>query len=181
MNLDVIRQVFPIIEQLSDTKLAESIASIWMKALKMSNWKHIEDACFSPVLEKGIRLVDHVNVTTTIASVEMAKLINKYQGEEFDLDRIIALGLLHDVSKLLEYTPDEDGGYKRSEIGEKIQHGFFGALLAHEEGLSTEMLHLILTHTPQSKMKPQYKEAVLFSHMDLCDADILFYGKNVQR
>ena len=91
----------------------------------------------------------------------------------------MTIGLLHDVSKLLEYEPDGKGGYQRSSIGEKLQHGFYGAVLAREEGFSEEALHLILTHTPQSKMKPQYKEAILFSYMDLCDADMVFYERGL--
>ncbi|WP_101550096.1 MULTISPECIES: HD domain-containing protein [Anaerotruncus] len=174
-----IAELFPIIREIRNQDLADRIAAVWLRAWGMSKWERLEDACFNPdIQERDCRLVDHVNVTT-IASLQMAKLIERYQGESFNYERILTIGLLHDVSKLLEYEPDGKGGYRRSFIGEKLQHGFYGAVLAREEGFTEETLHLILTHTPQSKMKPQYKEAILFSYMDLCDADMVFYERGL--
>ena len=97
-----IAELFPIIREIRNQDLADRIAAVWLRAWGMSKWERLEDACFNPdIQERDCRLVDHVNVTT-IASLQMAKLIERYQGESFDYERILTIGLLHDVSKLLE-------------------------------------------------------------------------------
>ena len=60
----------------------------------------------------------------------------------------------------------------RSEIAQKIQHGVMSAILAHENGFDMDMLHMILTHTSESKLRPVIKEAILFDYIDVCDWDM---------
>jgi len=171
-------KTFPIGEKIGNKELLDQIARIWKRALEMSKWEKVEDVCFNTAIKDNQRLVDHVNVVS-ICSYEMGKTIEKYQGEMFDYDRLLALCLLHDVSKVLEFEPDGNGGFRNSDIGNYIQHGVYGAILAREEGMNVEMQHLILTHTPLSKLRPQFKEAILFSHIDLCDADMVFYERGL--
>lgn len=97
------------------------------------------------------------------------RIIHKYHGCNFDEQRIIILGLLHDVDKVVEYVYDKDGKLVVSEIGRKIQHGVLTAMLAREAGFDVDIQHLILTHTHDQNMKPMWKEGVLFNYADLCD------------
>ena len=46
------------------------------------------------------------------------------------------------------------------------------AIVAHENGFDMDMLHMILTHTTDSKLRPVIKEAILFGYVDLCDWDL---------
>lgn len=173
-----ISKYFPIIKNISNKSLTLKIAKVWFKVLSLSNWERIEDACFNPDVNNQ-KLIDHINVTTN-CSFKVAMQINKHQGVHFDYDLLIALGLLHDVSKLLEYEPNGKSQCKKTIIGEKIQHGFFGGLAAIEEGLSLDIVHLVLTHTPQSKMKTNCKEGILFRYIDLCNCDMLYCEQGLQ-
>ena len=57
-----------------------------------------------------------------------------------------------------------------------IQHGFYEAHLALKEGFSWEVVHEILTHTPQSKMRPRFVEGILLAHVDYGDADLIHFS-----
>ncbi len=173
IDLSYIATIFPAIKELKDEQTAIKIASVWMNMFKQSKWEKIEDACFSPDIKER-SLVGHVNATV-VSALKISEVIEEFQNIKFDRELLLTFGLLHDVSKLVEYQPDGNGGYKKTEIGMKIQHGVMGAFNAFNAGFSVDILHLILTHTPQSKLKPMFKEGILFSYVDLCDADMLMF------
>lgn len=177
IDKEYLYKIFPILNELTDEKLIDTVIEIWDDIFQQSRWEKIEDACFSPEM-KNQKLVDHINVAT-VGSLRISECIEQFQNIKFNKNLIIAFGLLHDVSKLLEYEPVESGIVKKSEIGETIQHGVMGAVCAQKYGLPLEYMHLILTHTPQSKMKPKIKEGILFSYVDLCDADMLHYENSL--
>ena len=145
-----IEMAFPSFSRLNDPTLQDNILAVWGDLFERSSWDRLEDACFDPEAPSS-RLVDHVNVVTE-GTLAVSECIERYHGTRFNTQTIIALGLLHDVSKLVEYEPDCKGTAKKSEIGEKIQHGVMGAMCCKEHGFDTEFLHLILTHTPMSKI-----------------------------
>ena len=60
-----------------------------------------------------------------------------------------------------------------SEEGKKIQHGVLSAMIARDCGFSTQMIHLLLTHTPSQKMEPAYPEGVMFRFLDNCDWEVV--------
>lgn len=167
-----LERVFPAFGQLKDDDAKARVTAVYTEMHQMSGWASIEDACFSPALP-NCRLVDHINAVME-GTLAAARCIEKYQGISFDYDNIITLAMLHDASKLVEYEPCE-GGCRETEIGQKIQHGVMGAMLAYQHGFSVSMMNQILTHTPRSKMRPADKEGALFARVDLGDADMLHY------
>lgn len=169
-------ELFPIIDQMKDQELAQKITDIWADLFNQSTWESVESMNFCPGIN-NFTLLSHINVATE-ATLALSKSVTKFQGIEFDDDTIIALGLLHDVCKLLEYTSDGKGGSEKTELGKKLQHGAIGAIAAYNAGLGLDMTHLIFTHTPFSKLKPEIKEGILFCYADLADADMLFADNN---
>lgn len=164
-------RLFPAVQELEDAQILEKLAAVWDEMFQQSAWDTPEQACFSPDLPQ-YRLVDHVNVTIE-GTLAVAACIEKHQHISFDRQSILILGVLHDASKLVEYEPAPGGGCAASEIGRTIQHGVMAACAARRHGFSLQVMNQILTHTPRSKMKPSDKEAVLFAHVDLSDADTL--------
>ena len=165
-------ELFPIIDELSDQNLAQTITDIWADLFEQSAWDSIEEMNFCPGIN-NFTLLSHINVATE-GTLALSRSVTKHQNISFNEDMIIALGLLHDVCKLLEYAPDGRGGSVKTELGRKLQHGAIGAIAAYNAGLSLDMVHLIFTHTPFSKLKPEIKEGMLFCYADLADADMLF-------
>lgn len=163
-------QYLPSLRLLKDRRTAQAICDVWQAMLDLSPWENIEQARFKEGYDH-VSLISHVNSTVDCA-LEVSRIIKRYHGIDFDEQLIIAFGLLHDVDKVVEYTYDENHDLVVSDLGRKIQHGVFSAIIAHEKGFDTDMLHLLLTHTTDSKLKPQIKEGILFGYVDLCDWDM---------
>ncbi len=166
-------ELFPCFMKVKDEKVANQILAVWQDMFGQGTWDSIEEINFCPGVN-DYTLQGHINAVTE-AAIEVAKVLSKTQGVQFDEQLLITLGLLHDVSKLVEYKPDGHGGSCKTELGEKIQHGAAGAICAEKHGFSLDVVHLILTHTPLSKIKPALKEGILFCYVDLADADALFF------
>ena len=164
-------QYLPSLKLLKDEKTADAVCGVWEDMLKQSPWKSIEEARFKEGYD-DVSLVSHGNSTVECA-LSLSRIIHKYHGIEFDEQRIITFGLLHDVDKVIEYEYNGERQLVKSEIANKIQHGVMSAILAYQNGFDSDMLHMILTHTTESKMRPQIKEAILFGYADLCDWDLV--------
>lgn len=169
-KVECLAKYLPSILNIKDDRTAEAVAEVWFKALEMSPWDSFDEAKFKEGMD-NVTLISHVNSAIECA-LSLAKIIHKYHGCLFDEQRIIVLGLLHDVDKVVEYVYDDKGELVVSEIGRKIQHGVLTAMLAREAGFDINMLHLIITHTHDQNMKPAFKEGILFNYADLCDWDM---------
>lgn len=134
-------------------------------------WDDLNDAAFS-VKYPNERLIAHIRVVTE-GAYAVASLMNEHQNTGLDLDLIIALGLLHDVSKCLEYVPGGKNGAQYSEIGQKTQHAFYGAMYVLEENLGLDFVNLMISHTPQSNIHPIAREGNVLAFLDCADADMI--------
>jgi hypothetical protein len=173
--VDAISEYMPIIRLIASEKLRVQTAKVWVAVLKDCAWENVEGCRFGADYS-DLSLIGHIRVTTE-GTYQVAKLMNEYQNMNLDLDMCIVLGMLHDVSKYLEFEPDGQGGVRRSEIGKNIQHGVIGAWYAREAGFSLVFQQLIISHTPMSNIKPCNREGTLFGMIDLADADQLEYGR----
>lgn len=167
--IEAIAAYLPLLCEIKDLDLRGKIAEIYVNVLRDCKWEYVEAACFNPDFQQQ-KLINHIRVTTEAAYLT-AKLMNQYQGLGLDTDTVLGLGLLHDVSKFLEFEPDEEHGARVSSLGKSIQHGVTGAYYAKQAGLSEEWLQLIISHTPQSNNRPCRKEGMMFGLIDLADAD----------
>lgn len=170
-NIEYLSRYLPSILWLKDRRTAGKIAEVWIEMLKMSTWKSIDQAAFKEGMA-GKNLISHVN-SVTESALAVSRIVDKYHGISFDEDRIITIGLLHDVDKIIEYELDEQGQIVVSETGKKIQHGVMSAIVAYNCGFSLDMIHLILTHTPTQNMRPLFREGILFGHIDICDWELV--------
>ena len=92
---------------------------------------------------------------------------------QFDYDRLLAGGLLHDVGKLLEFEPDGEGGYRKSRSGMCARHPISGTAIAYEVGLPDELLNTIACHAKEGEGRPQVIETVLIHQADFATFDPL--------
>ena len=166
-NVDIVAEYIPLINDVEDEATREAIADVWMNMLELSVWDDIGQARFFEGIE-SVSLVSHVNCVTE-CSLAVSRIIKQHHGIDFDEQKLLIFGLLHDVDKMIEYVFDDEGKLVVSDEGKKIQHGVMSAILAYNAGFDTEMLHLILTHTTESKMRTAIKEGILFGNLDKCD------------
>lgn len=168
---ELIRQ-FPMIEDIYDTDLRNSVIKIWEEVLEASSWNDLLSPRSSE-RDPLTSLVSHTRGVTRNA-ICLAKNAEDEYGTEIDYDDLIASCLLHDVSKLLEFEPAEEGGVeaRETEIAKKYQHGFYGAYYAEKYGLSRNIVSNIISHTPFSKMLPLSLEGIILIHADAADADV---------
>jgi putative nucleotidyltransferase with HDIG domain len=173
-----VSSVFPEVEQISDAELRARVIEIWIDCWRESTWERIEDAPKNPKnLSLDRTLSQHVRGVTQQA-IATAEIVERLHGITTNRDTLIASALLHDVSKLVEYQPDATGKPEVSSLGGLIQHAAYGAHLAWEKGLADEIVHVIISHTRNSRKPPHTLEGVIVHYVDYLDTDaLLFDGK----
>lgn len=180
LDADQFRAAFPEVDQIRDSHLRQGVIDIWIEVAALSGWKRLEDVPKNLNEEKHMTLVGHVQGVTRMA-LAMARIAEDLHGVRVDQDLLIAACLLHDVSKPLESAPNPGGPAsggpvppgKKTEFGEKIQHGVFGAHKVWEKNLpqALDLAHLIITHTRTSNTRSMSYEAALLFYADWADSD----------
>jgi putative nucleotidyltransferase with HDIG domain len=167
-----VRDLFPELAEIADRSLADKVVEIWAETWKESPWERIEDAPKNPeTVHARHKLVPHTRAVT-VQGIAMAKAIRDFHDLPVNLDYVIAGCNLHDVSKLVEYGPQGDGAGK-SEFGTLVQHAVYGVHKALAHGLPLELIHIIGSHTTQSRLAPKSTEAIIVYYADYADSDAL--------
>jgi putative nucleotidyltransferase with HDIG domain len=174
-----VSRLFPHIAQITDESLREQVQTVWVRQWRRSSWENLEDCPFMPDLEVGPRfsLVKHTNSVVKNA-LRMAETLEEDFGVVVDLDRLLAICLLHDVSKIQEYEDGGDGISVLSAVGKTFPHAMLGAVEAHEVGVPDIICKTIVVHPfhpPHTYVKPTCVEHCLQHWSDLGTADALFF------
>lgn len=161
------KKVFPEIEWIKDTGLAEQVTAVWEDALKRGGWSEADlpGIPFTLLVDAGgVSLVEHTRIVTAVA--RSAASVMSSQGEiDIDHDQLIAGALLHDVGKLLEYRK-RDGRIEVSRSGKLLRHPLSGAGLAARHDLPEEVCHMIAVHSREGEKSYRSPEAVIVHHAD---------------
>jgi hypothetical protein len=171
---EYVKRVFPEILNIKDKSLAEKVVEIWLYFLERSTYKRIEDAPYPGVPQYS--LVNHIRVTAK-AAIEIAKLYDLFYSIKVDMDRLIAVSLIHDVSCLVEYE-GEGENTKKTELGAMLDHPTEGAVVAKNLGFPLEIANMILLHSqhpPHTHIEPPSLEFIIFLYADLALADGLMF------
>jgi hypothetical protein len=171
-----ITKAFPRIKEIQDLGLRAQVFKAWARALQDGAFKELEDIPFSVEIS-GCSLVNHINWVMEVA-LFISDLVEKRMGLIANRNLLIASVLLHDLGKAFEYQ-QKGRKYLKSEIGKKFMHGFWGAHVALEEGVSRDLAHLISTHSKDSPMHPQLIEGIILHYADFAHADILRFQKGL--
>lgn len=163
-------ELLPEIEQIDDGALRGAVTSIWVRAWESSAWDALTDVPKSPELPEKRTLVTHTRAVTQIAA-RIAEVERTAHDIAIDADAVLAIALLHDVSKVHEFEKATDGA-RPSRTGRLYQHGFLGAQWMAEVGLGEDLIHGVIAHTPLSAVVPQTQEAVIVHYADFVDSDV---------
>jgi putative nucleotidyltransferase with HDIG domain len=162
-------ELLPELEWIGDERLRELTLQLWAHAWRCSPWADPTD-CYtlsrSDVGSNQARwnFVAHTRVVTQ-TSYTLAVGLRDLGELPFDMDLLVAVGLLHDVGKLVEFEPGPESAV-RSELGQTVHHATIGAQWALEAGLSPLLAQAIFAHTPVVKTESTTPEGVLLSMID---------------
>lgn len=159
----------PEIDRIKDEEIRRKVIEIWEEAVALGGWNDPSQIPFNIAIGLPPSLIDHTRLVTRVALSYAGEYEQAY-GKTIDWDLLTASAILHDVSKVLEFKPHPER-ITKSEIGEKIPHGFFGGFLARKVGLPLDLIHMIVTHTPTVAMLPGRLEGVILRYADLMDSD----------
>jgi hypothetical protein len=170
--------LFPEISEIRDEKLRRGVIAIWLEIAQECAWNRLEEIPKNLEAEKHRRLTDHVRGVTRMA-LALADTGKAHSGTEYDRDMLIAMCLLHDVSKPLEMDPDPGaratGGPtlpgKKSRLGKLIQHAVYATHKVFAHGLPLEVAHVVNTHTHQSAVRSVTVEGAYVFYADYADSD----------
>jgi hypothetical protein len=175
-DIERIRELIPEIALIGDDSLREAVEEIWQQAWRESDWDDLADVPKNPSSPAAPQrtadawtLVTHTRAVAQLA-VPAAETIKALHGIDFDRDALLALAILHDASKLLEYEGTREA-ITKSRTGRLIQHGVYGAFLMWQHGLPVELVHGVISHTPSSTVLPQTHEALIVRYVDFLDTD----------
>ena len=164
--------VLPEIQDIENEAWREACISIWQEAYEETCWEDILDApnnlaCPSDSLVRHTRGV-------LAGAIKLSEGICESQGITIDTDRLRLIALLYDVCKLLEIEKDQEG-FRKTEIGETMPHGYYSAHLCMKHGLPEDICQSVLSHSQFIANTPRTLEGVLLCYADLADADAVFF------
>ncbi len=164
--------VLPAFGEIASEDLRDKVAAVWLRLWRESGFPVVEEVPWWSVVRKGdagksVTLVEHVNLVADCAK-GLARTAQA-SGADVDLDALLAGALLQDVDKLVMLTP---GSFEPTEIATHSQHTFYGAHMALTEGVPWPVVHMILSHSKNTGVRPRTLEAVILHYADYAVVDI---------
>ncbi|MDD4859524.1 MAG: HDIG domain-containing protein [Dehalococcoidales bacterium] len=168
-----ILELLPAINQINDEKLRDNVVAVWVKAWEASEWDDPSDCVFTVGFKSSeCNLIQHTNCVIA-GCVAMASAARDIMKVPVDMDLMLAGAAMHDICKLLEFSPLKDKDAKYSETGQNLPHGTIGVHLALSAGLPMNVVHMIATHTRVVAMRPKNIEGIILTYVDYGFADVM--------
>ena len=168
--------LIPEFDLMGDSDLRAKCLKTWEEGMRRGGWKvsDLTQMAFTLLIpDCPVSFVEHTRAVT-LNCVAVADVFEKVYGDRNPVNRdyLIAGALLHDVGKLLEYVR-EGGKTVMSEFGASLRHPFGGVVLAAEQGLPSEVLHMIAAHAKEGDLVKRSKEATILHHADFTSFETL--------
>jgi len=168
--------LIPEFNLIKESGLREKCLQTWIEAMRRGGWKanDLNEMAFTLLIpDCPVNFVEHTRAVT-LTCVAVADVFEKVYGDRnpVNRDQLTAGALLHDVGKLLEYTT-MGGETVKSEFGARLRHPFGGVILAAEQGLPSEVLHMIAAHAREGDLVKRSREATILFHADFTSFETL--------
>jgi len=173
-----LRRLFPELDLIEDAALRRGVVAIWLEVAAECGWQRFEDVPKNLETERHRRLTDHIRGVTRMA-LALAEIGRADNGAAHDRDHLIAMCLLHDVSKPVETEPDPEGRptggpvlpARKSALGKALQHALYATHKCLAHGLPLAVAHVVNTHTHQSGMRSTTLEGAYLFYADYAESD----------
>jgi putative nucleotidyltransferase with HDIG domain len=168
--------LIPEFNLIEDSGLRQKCIKTWEEAMRRGGWKanELKEMPFTLLIpDCPVSFVEHTRAVT-LNCLAVADVFEQVYGDRNPVNRdlLTAGALLHDVGKLLEYTRS-GGKTVKSEFGARLRHPFGGVILAAEQGLPSEVLHMIAAHAKEGDLVKRSKEATILFHADFTSFETL--------
>lgn len=168
--IDVV-SLFPQVADIQNEPLRKAVVAVWQELWEMSTWKRLEDVPTSP--EIPYPTLPHNQCVLDMA-MSVADLFERHHGLKVNRDYLIAGAVLQDASKVVEMAPGADGKVVATALSKHYPHAFWAAHLALRHGIPDEVVHVLLTHSPQSPKFPSTIEGKILYYVDQIDVIGIF-------
>ena len=152
MSERLVERLFPAFLEIQDETLREQSERAMELAMEQGGWDESTIGS-APVtlnwLGCDVSWIEHVTDVTNMCILEFDQMKKYYarHGVPFSRDTVVAGALLHDIGKLTEFAPGENGTVTHSGNWELMRHPLSGAIIAAKAGLPDNIVHLIATHS----------------------------------
>lgn len=176
---DELYRELPFLNEIGSTTFRALIERVWLRLWQESGLARLSEAPWFTVTRAERRtpttLVEHV-CQIADAAAGLAKVARR-QGSQPDVDLLLTGVALIDVDKLV-MTDHKTG--EPSDASRFSQHTFYGAHAALEEGAPWPVVHMILSHSKNTGVRPQTLEAVIVHYADYAVFDMrnMFEGRD---
>lgn len=126
-------------------------------------------------------LLEHTLSTINVAMALCDSVENIYGGK-VNRDLVISGIILHDLFKALTYDRREDGTYRNSPLGERLDHLTLAASELIKRGFPADLIHIIVaSHGESGPVSPKTIEALICHVADEADSKMNFEILNAAR
>jgi len=166
---ETIYSLFPELGLLKDETLRNQVTDVLLECWQQSTWQDLKEVPIGPDYPPKYNFVNHTRSVTKNA-IAIAKNLEEIHGVKVNMDYLIAIALLHDASKPLEF---EKKGTEcvRSRDGTLFPHSILASCMALRLGIPKEIAHSVLFHSPHQHSPPKNLEGLIVIHADLGDVD----------
>jgi len=117
-------------------------------------------------------LLEHILSTTKIALAMCDSVEEVYHGN-VSRDLVISGILLHDILKPFTYSIKDDGAYRSSSLGERIDHLTLIASELIRKGFPQDLIHIACSHHGEAgAITPKTVEALICHLADVADSSL---------
>ena len=173
---DVVRELFPEIQDIADGALREKVIAVWAEALDTGGWTadEVKSIPFT-LLAENVKITywEHIRTVCRMC-MRMHDTLQSAYGDRYrgDRDTLIAGALLADVGKMLEYEK-KDGRVVQGHRGKMLRHPFSGVGLCFKHGVPDEVMHVVATHSKEGDHVKRSPESIIFHHADFTDFELV--------
>ncbi|QZY00055.1 HD domain-containing protein [Halobaculum rubrum] len=180
--------VFPSYDGIEDPGLRAGVRDAYALALAETEWDDLRAVPWLSDEQARLGLPDETNVehVTDVAALATALadgLLDRRPDLGLDRDLVVAGALVHDISKLYEFSPEDaahgdgtgdsagdtahdDGGSHGTDYYDLLGHPYVGVHVCEAAGLPVELSHIVLSHTGRTSVEPATLEAEVVKRAD---------------
>lgn len=175
--------VFPAYDEIEDSDLRDGVRDAYALALAETEWDDLRAVPWLPDEQARLGLpdetnVEHVNDVAALSTALADGVLERRPDIGLDRDLVVAGALVHDISKLYEFSPESGGGAASenevpaadgshgTDYYDLLGHSYVGVHVCEAAGLPVVVSHIVLTHTRRTNVEPATLEAAVLKRAD---------------